>query len=272
MPRFNSAVNYGFGKKMSYAAFNALRYYFGGGRFSTVHSHAARWGLFCRFLILRGIDDVCQVGVGHVLAFGGCLADMVFADEMAVSYAQNILSSINIVLEAMRRDRRIWVSPAEVVGKKSEVRTVAPTGMDLDSLDVAVAELFERGHGREAILVLFARCFGMRLREAALGIPSEFLEDAEKRGEINILRGTKGGRGRHCDRWLPVTDKDIGFLEKAYDMVGPAECLIPNEKSWIEFQYHARSVAFPILKDNSIKDFRDLRAAYACQIYHQMTG
>jgi hypothetical protein len=65
-----------------------------------------------------------------VKAYGSGLADKVTTKTMSVSYAQNLLSSVNVVLESMRGDRRIRVAPVALVGKRSHVREQAPSGLD----------------------------------------------------------------------------------------------------------------------------------------------
>jgi len=40
------------------------------------------------------------------------LAAVVQNNEMRISYAQNLLSTVNIVLLAVRQDRKTWLSPS----------------------------------------------------------------------------------------------------------------------------------------------------------------
>ncbi|WGZ93048.1 MAG: hypothetical protein QJT81_14615 [Candidatus Thiothrix putei] len=84
---------------------------------------------------------------------------------MAVSYAQNLLSSVNTTLACLRGDE----SPSGMVGERSHVRTVAPDGLDRTEVRNASENMRHAGLERAAAVTELAREFGLREREAILG-------------------------------------------------------------------------------------------------------
>jgi hypothetical protein len=151
------------------------------------------------------------------------LAERVEDETLAVSYAQNLIVSANITLEALRQDKTIRIeSPASWVGKRQTVRTRVPDGMDWADIDRLVARLRTKNLQRAAVIVLLCRSFGIRLREAILANLADWQRQAKERGQIDVREGTKGGRGKEVARWVPVSER--GRL--------PFEKLSRSEISW----------------------------------------
>ncbi len=134
---------------------------------------------------------------------------------MSAAYAQNLLSSVNVVLEAMRGDRQIRVAPAQLIGQRSRARTDPPAGLDQNVVRQCADQLRENGHERIAALVEIARALGLRLKEASLLNARIALGQVKKHGAVNITAGTKGGRGHRVDRWVPMSGVAIGCLVRA---------------------------------------------------------
>ena len=116
-----------------------------------------------------------------------------------------------------------------------------------------------------------ARHLGLRFREASLIDARAALVEADRKGQVNIVRGTKGGRGRTVDRWVPVSDAGRRALEAAARLQGEARSLVPMEKTFQQWRSYAYEVWKPISKENGITGFHELRAAYACARYEQLT-
>ncbi len=265
--------NFGYGKQMAWAGKQALRVRYGNGRYGTVAGHTERWRQFvawCRDQ--HGIRDARMVDRSTVNAYGTCLADKVTERSMSVSYAQNLLSSVNVVLESMRGDRRIRVAPAALVGKRSHVRGQAPAGLDRQAVRQCADQLRQNGHERIASVVELARELGLRVREASMLDARSALRQAKKHGAVNITAGTKGGRGHHIDRWVPVSRIGIGCLVRAADAQGTGRNLIPTELTWRQWNTRVHHVWAAIRDDYSLKKLHDLRAAYACERYRTLTG
>ena len=134
--------------------------------------------------------------------------------------------------------------------------------------------LSERSQQRVAAIVHLARETGMRLREAILADLPRLQREARQLGKINIQDGTKGGRsGASAPRWIAVTDQIHGALDRAWK-ASPScsrNLLAPSE-SYKEFMQSVVRPARDLLHEHGLKGFHELRAAYACERYEQLTG
>jgi hypothetical protein len=273
MGKYASSRNFGYGKSMSYAGSQAVADRFGGGHFNSVAAHSSRFGQFTDYLKDEGIRDTKDVEQSTVEAYGQQLADKVEAGEMSVSYAQNLLSSVNVTLSALRGDETIKVSPASLVGERSHVRMEAPGGLDRTTVQTAIASMREAGLGRAAAVAGLAREFGVREREATLGNLERWSKEAKQQGAINITDGTKGGRGHEVDRWVAVTPAGMDALNRALDASPDgSKNLLAAGETYISFVRGELNSGRVHLKEAGIAKYHDLRAAYACERYQQLTG
>lgn len=97
--------------------------------------------------------------------------------------------------------------------------------------------------------------------------------EANDLGKINIQDGTKGGRaGASAARWISVDDHVRGALEFARQVspVGSRNLVVPHESYRNVLQEVIRP-ARDILHAHNLKGFHELRAAYACERYEQIT-
>ena len=264
--------NFGYGKQMEWAGKQALRDRYGNGHYGTAASHAERWRQFvswCRDQ--RGIRDANLVDQGMVNEYGQELAEKVATDQLSTAYAQNLLSTVNVVLEAMRGDRRIRVAPAKLIGQRTRVRTDPPAGLDAKTVRQCADRLRMDGHDQIAATVEVARALGLRLREASMLNARAALGQAKKHGAVNITAGTKGGRGHRVDRWVPVSGAAIGCLVRAANVQGKGRNLILPEVSWKQWNTRVHHVWASVRDDYGLAKIHDLRAAYACERYRQLT-
>jgi hypothetical protein len=121
-------------------------------------------------------------------------------------------------------------------------------------------------------MVEVARALGLRLREASLLNARVALGQVKKHGAVNITAGTKGGRGHRVDRWVPVSGAAIGCLVRAAKAQGQGHNLISPELSWRQWNSKVHHVWAAVRDDYGLKKIHDLRAAYACERYQQLTG
>jgi hypothetical protein len=272
MKKVGGHRNFGYGRKMAWAGRQALRDRYGHGRYGTIAGHTERWRQFvtwCREE--RDIRDARAINTNIVEDYGRSLRDKVDAG-MSPAYAQNLLSSVNVVLEAMRDDRQVRVAPVELVGQRSRVRTNAPAGLDRRTVRQCADQLRQNGHERVAATVEVARALGLRLREASMLNARVALGQVKKHGEVNITAGTKGGRGHRVDRWVPVSGRAIGCLVRAAEAQGRGRNLIPSDLTWKQWNTRVHHVWAGVRDDHGLKKIHDLRAAYACERYRQLTG
>ena len=264
--------NFGYGKQMAWAGKNALADRYGEGRYATRAAHAGRWQRFVAFAREAGIRDARQVDRELVTAYGRHLADQARQGEMTVSYAQNLLSTVNVVLEALRGDRLLRVSPAALAGQRAHVRSTAPAGLERARLERVLQELKGCDEARIAAVAGLARELGLRFREASLLDARGALVQARHLGRVNITEGTKGGLGREVDRWVPVTERALRTLMRAAEVQGEGRNLVPVAMNFSQWKAHAYHAWSSVAGQHALRGFHDLRAAYACERYRQLTG
>ncbi|SFU81373.1 integrase domain-containing protein [Pseudomonas sp. OV546] len=270
--------NFGYGRQLSYAGPQALRDRFGGGHYGTVKAHSDRWLAFvrwCRSEAGPGFNDARKIDRQTLLDYAGHLREQVEQGELAIATAQNRLSSVNRTMAALRGDLHVKVvSPSKALGmRRTSVRRSVPQGQDREQVKRIVEVLCEHQQARAAAIAHLTRATGMRLREAILADLPRLKREAEHYGKINIQDGTKGGRsGASAPRWIRVDDhiRDaLKFAEKV-SPDGSRNLLAPNE-SYLDFVQGIVRPARDILHMHNLKSFHELRAAYACERYEQIT-
>ncbi|MFK0345688.1 integrase domain-containing protein [Pseudomonas asiatica] len=270
--------NFGYGRQLSYAGPQALKDIFGDGHYGTVKAHCDRWQAFvkwCRSEQGPGINDARQIDRKVLADYAAYLRDAVGRGDLAVSTAQNRLSSVNRTMAALRGDQHVKLpSPSKALGmQRSGIRLSVPQGQDREQVK-QVVDTFCRHHLlRAAAIVLLARATGMRLREAILADLPRLSREAKDFGKINIQDGTKGGRaGASAPRWI-VVDEHVREALRLARQVSPSSSrnLIGPHESYLKFLREIIRPARDILHDQNLKGFHELRAAYACDRYEQIT-
>ena len=156
--------------------------------------------------------------------------------------------------------------------QRTTIRTTAPQGQDHEHV-MFIIEALGKQHPRAAAIAQLARATGMRLREAILADLPRLKREAKQFGKINIQNGTKGGRsGASAPRWITVDNHIRNALRYAEQdsPAGSRNLLAPSE-SYLDFQQRIVRPARYILQMHRLKGFHELRAAYACERYEQIT-
>jgi len=273
MNKVGGQRNFGYGKRMAWAGKQAIRDRYGDGHYASFAVHAERWKVFSAWCQeVYGIRDARQVDQSVIESYGQTLATHVENDRLSVAYAQNLLSTVNVVLESMRGDRRVRIAPAATVSERSTVRTAAPAGLDRDMVRQCAEHIRSTGHEPVASVIELARELGLRLREASMLDARLALHQARTLGAVNITAGTKGARGRHVDRWVPASQTVTECLARAAALQGDGRNLIPSELSWRQWNWRMHRVWSMARDSYGLEKIHDLRAAYACERYEQLTG
>ena len=270
--------NFGYGRQLSYAGPQALIDMFGGGHYGTVKAHCDRWQAFvkwCRSDEGPGINDARQIDRKVLADYAAYLCDVAGRGDLAVSTAQNRLSSVNRTMAALRGDHCVKLpSPSKALGmQRTGVRQSVPQGQDRAQVKQIVDVLCRQHQLRAAAIALLARATGMRLREAILADLPRLSREANDLGKINIQEGTKGGRaGASATRWITVDDQVRGALKFARQVssAGSHNLIAPHE-SYRNLLQDIIRPARDILHAHNLKGFHELRAAYACERYEQIT-
>lgn len=260
---------------MDYAAKNALTERYGGGHYASVAAHVERFKMFVEYCKEQGIKDARDVDINVVKNFISEVKEKVSSGEISEKYAVNVISSVNTCLTAIRGDKQIWVSPSK--DANLHVSTIRKNGLggayDRENVRACAEKLREIGLNRAAAVVEMARDFGMRVKEACLQNLNRLESQAREMGKIDIREGTKGGRGRDVERWVPAEGVKIDTLERAKSLLGNGERnLVDGIGSFKGLLDSEIKQARQVLKNFGIERFHDLRAAYACERYEQLTG
>ncbi len=139
-------------------------------------------------------------------------------------------------------------------------------------MKTVAAALRECREPRVAAVAELARELGLRFREAALLDAKVALAEADRTGNVNVTRGTKGGRGRYVDRLVPVTATAREALVNAAAVQGRGRNVIPSEQTYGQWRVHAYNTWRAVARDHGLRGFHDLRTAYACERYETLTG
>ncbi len=270
--------NFGYGRQLSYAGPKALRDLFGGGHHATVKAHSDRWQAFvrwCRSEDGPGFNNAREIDRQTLLDYVEHLRQQVEQGAIGIATAQNRLSSVNRTMAALRGDPSVKVpSPSMALGmRRTSVRRSVPQGQDHEQVKRIVDVLCEHQIPRAAAIVQLARATGMRLREAILADLPRLKHENEHCGKINIRDGIQGGRS-HVSvlRWITVNDPIHDALKFAEQVSpnGSRNLLAPNE-SYVDLQRKIVRPAREILHSHNLKGFHELRVAYACERYEQIT-
>lgn len=270
--------NFGYGRQLSYAGPQALKDMFGGGHYGTVKAHSDRWQAFvkwCRSEQGPGINDARQVDRKVLANYAAYLRDLVGRGDLAISTAQNRLSSVNRTMAALRGDQCVRLpSPSKALDmQRTGGRHSMPQGQDREQVKQIIDALCSRDQLRAAAIVQLARATGMRLREAILADLPRLSREAKDFGRVNIQDGTKGGRaGASAPRWITVNDHIRGALGFA-QQVSPegSRNLIAPKESYLNVLREVVRPARDVLHAHNLKGFHELRAAFACERYEQIT-
>ncbi|WP_409315327.1 integrase domain-containing protein [Pseudomonas putida] len=271
--------NFGYGRQLSYAGRRALEDMFVGGHFATVKAHGDRWQAFvnwCRSENGPGYNDARRIDRQTLQAYAAYLRQQIQKGELCIATAQNRLSSVNRTLAALRGDQDVRIiSPSRALGQqRSNVRTRTPDGQDHQQVQQVRQTLVEQQHVRVAAIVMLARATGMRLREAILADLPRLQREAVHLGRINIQDGTKGGRsGASAPRWIIATEQVHAAIRFARDASPPrSRNLLAHYESYAKFLQQTVLPARETLHEHGLKGLHELRAAYACERYEQLTG
>jgi len=271
--------NFGYGRQLSYAGPQALKDLFGGGHFATVKAHSDRWLAFvkwCRSEQGPGYNDARQIDRQTLFNYAQYLRQQIEHGDLSIATAQNRLSSVNRTLAALRGDQYVKVpSPSQALGlQRSTIRTVAPQGQDRQHIERMTQALRNQGHHRVCAIVHLARETGMRLREAILADLPRLQREAKCVGRINIQDGTKGGRsGASAPRWIVANEEVKAALQLAHHASPTgSHNLLARDESYATFLQQTVRPARETLHQQGLKGFHELRAAYACERFEQLTG
>jgi len=252
--------------------------------FQTGADLGQRWGQFCEFASEHDVRQMEYVDGELVVEYGSQLAARVRDNPnrstedscsdtklppISASTAQNRISAVNTVMSLATKGQWVPVSPTAStecgIAKRTNVRTLPPTGLNRDHLQRAMARLDARGRA----ITCLARELGLRSKEASMLDAQLALPEASKTGAVTIEYGTKGGKPR---RFTVISQRQLRALQRAAEVQGMARSVMPAEDDWQSWRETGLRRIRGTLQKSGIKCFRELRSAYACDRYEQLTG
>ncbi|MEJ1383067.1 MAG: integrase domain-containing protein [Candidatus Sedimenticola sp. (ex Thyasira tokunagai)] len=246
------------------AATNALKS--SSESFSTIATQTERFSLFANWLKENhAIKDMRWIEKSHLVEYAEHLLKKVEQGNLAIATAHNRLSAVNKVLETARADREVWVAPGDYLPERSGIASTnrAPTA---DLLDKQKDHLRNQPNGERLQLILdLGKHFGLRFEESAKLNARTAKEQAENKGYIRVLDGTKGGRAR----LIPIESRhQLAVLRKATELQDNHRSLIPADQTYAEF----RNAAYKSIQNAPMRGFHGTRHGYAQSRYQQITG
>lgn len=261
--------DFSIGKRSRQAIHAVLAEAYGRGRYDTRETHEVKFMAFLPYLQAVGVKDLSGVTQRDFDAAALLLAKDVAAGRYAVSTAQNILSAANRVFEAI--GVMVKVSPTKFVGRRRHIRQEVPSGLDAQVVASCLEALGAMQLLRPLAMVRLCREMGLRAREAVLADTVRMFRELESYSQVNVQEGTKGGR--KLARWIPATTDVVAALQFAREQSPPgSRNLLAADETYIRFIRGEVKRSRPVLKKYGIKNYRDLRAAYFCSRYQEITA
>nr|WP_240901357.1 integrase domain-containing protein [Thioalkalivibrio sp. XN279] len=142
--------------------------------------------------------------------------------------------------------------------------------MDHAVIESLIEALTVEGLSRVAAGVGLARYGGLRREEFCLANLDRWLSEAPS-GSIRVVDGTKGGIVPR--RQIPLTERLQLAIDFAISVrpMGSCNLLDPAER-YKHFKLGEVQRARKVLKEFGIDGYHELRAAYACDRYEQISG
>jgi site-specific recombinase XerC len=238
---------------------------------TTVSDYAGRFSQFVEFAKENGVGRLEKISPALVLEYGRGLADKVDSEDLKASTAQNLVSSVNKVMEIVTNGAWESVGPVRDCGisQRTAIREATPPCLDRQVFNAAISELQNRDLQRQVSVSELARELGLRSKESSLLDARKAFSEATKTGVVTLTLGTKGGR----ERIVPISSqRQLDALSKAADLQGSNRSIMPVSKNWAQWREGDLRNGREIVQQISGSGYHDLRAAYACERYRELTG
>ena len=239
--------------------------------FSTAATVSARWSSFVKNIHESGVRKMEDITGEHVKQYGRDLADRVEDGLMAASTAQNYVSAINTVMGIATGGAWKSISPTKdcEIMRRSFIRADAPGALDRLAYGRALDAVREELGPKSAAVVELCRELGLRSKEASLFDARSAVEEATERGFVTITEGTKGG----LEREVPITTQEqANALVRAAAAQGDGRAVMPADAYWRSWREGELRDARELVAEHTGGGLHDLRSAYACERYADLTG
>lgn len=279
--RPSSKENFGKGRQLGYAVREALDdYYSRVSHYNTRATHKRRAVTFIHFCRRHGVTDARDIDREFVLSFGQYVRQRIEGEyqwpdgtvdaQISVAYAHNLISTMNVIMRAFRGDNALKISGKEVLGvcrKSVRKREIQADVVDTkDAVDRAMVE----GFCLAAAVMMLARAWGMRVREAILADLDRMMREIKRTGEAAILEGCKGGR-KSRDRTVRANEFRMEALRFAIEVRPKGSKNLLSESDTVKrFLLREINPCSLILKKAGVPSFQELRAGFAQDVYEEI--
>jgi integrase len=236
-----------------------------GGRFSWLNTTLNRWGRFSGYCLASGVKSFSDITEEVVINYALTL------ENLSASTKQNYISAINTVMILVINEKWKILSPSKLTNtRRNNIRAIKGS-IEPSLIEAACTQLRKLEDIRFEFAVRLAYEFGLRRKEALLLDFHVAKKQAQKSGIIDVTRGTKGGRGRNIERLVPVSKRAIALLDEICKTFPEHRCLLLKDSYKIVSACLSNKI-LPILSKQGISRFHDLRVAFACRRYFELTG
>jgi hypothetical protein len=237
----------------------------------SVSDMVGRFSKFVEFAKAHSVGRLEKVSGELVREYGRGLAALVNSEKIKPATAQNLISTVNSVMTIVTSGAWQSVGPVQDCGveQRCAIRESVPPALDRAVYNAVIAELQNRGLERQVSVAELARELGLRSKECSLLDAKKAFSEATKSGFVTISLGTKGGR----ERSLEITSaKQLDALSKAAGLQGGNRSVMPADKNWSQWREGELRVGREIVQEISGGGLHDLRAAFSCERYRELTG
>lgn len=239
--------------------------------YSGAATQGDRWARFANWAKESGIKWAEDVTREHVQRYGRELAFRVEEGDLAPATAQNYVSAVNTVMAAFRGGEWQAVTPVGDcnIPKRSSIREEAPSTLDRRTYAPTYADVRVELGTRAAAITALCREIGLRSEESSKIDARAAYNEAVELGVVRVICGSKGGQ----EREIAITSsRQIEALALAAEVQGRDRSLIPSDQSWEEWREGGLRELREFMQTGTGDTLHDLRSAYACERYEQLTG
>lgn len=284
--------NNGFGKQLWWAIDRAIKHRYQFMSADSAYTYKMKAMFLYDWLKLQNINDLMNVTSVIYTLFQEDLKSLVEKVGYTPAYAVSIMNASNVVFTSVLKNKDINLSPSNVA-KRSSVRKIIPFACNEEKMELAIHELFIKGKYISALRIQSMSDGGLRRKESTKMDARRMLNECDEsfaltgRMQCRIIEGAKGGRGRdyvkslrdrkgrlriRFDRIIQVDQEFYTLIKYLANDQGDRECLVPDDLSPKQFYDRIYNDWYPIAKKFGLGSLHDIRAAYACRRYCELTG
>ncbi len=246
------------------AAKNALIEH--GSSFSSIATNQDRFRLFSNYMKEQhSIKDLRWIEKHHIIQYSELIFSKIESKEISIVTGHNRISAVNTVMQHARQDKKVWVSPVEILGKRAGIRTIS-RALSQNQIKQQLDYLSTQKYASHLKIIHNLSCkFGLRFEEASKLNANKALKEATHFNQINVIYGTKGGRSRTIQN---LSHEQISLLKEAAIVQEKNRSLIPEKMNYKTWRNHA----YKSLKHAPVKGWHPGRHTYANDRYNAITG